>query len=145
MTKEDEEYEKDLNELKEQIFKEGNTLISKKDLLERFVEIDNEYKNSHWNLLQILANIDTLIGKEPCEDAVRRKAVIDTLDEMDKVLNEDRTVERYIDLLKECYTVLPSVNPQEPVLDKIRSEIMSKDGLEEALEIIDKYRTESEE
>lgn len=28
---------------------------------------------------------------------------------------------------------------QEPILDKIRAEIMSKDGLEEALEIIDKY------
>jgi hypothetical protein len=31
------------------------------------------------------------------------------------------------------------------VLKKIRAEIMSKDGLEEALEIIDKYRTESED
>jgi hypothetical protein len=30
------------------------------------------------------------------------------------------------------------------VLKKIRAEIMSKDGLEEALEIIDKYRAESE-
>lgn len=29
---------------------------------------------------------------------------------------------------------------QDNILDKIRSEIMSKDGLEEALEIIDKYR-----
>lgn len=34
---------------------------------------------------------------------------------------------------------------QQDILDKIRAEIMSKDGLEEALEIIDKYRTESEE
>lgn len=33
---------------------------------------------------------------------------------------------------------------QENILDKIREEIMSKDGLEEALEIIDKYRAESE-
>lgn len=110
---EDEVYEKDLNGLKEQIFKEGNTLISKQDLLERFVEIDNEYKNSHWNLLQILTNIDILIGKEPCEDAVSRKAVIDTLDRMDKVLDEDRTVETYKGLLKECYKVLTPVNPQK--------------------------------
>lgn len=29
---------------------------------------------------------------------------------------------------------------QESILDKIRVEIMSKDGLEEALEIIDKYK-----
>lgn len=77
---EDEEYEKNLNELKEQIFKEGNTLISKQDLLERFVEIDNEYKNSHWNLLQILANIDILIGKEPCEDCISRQAVLDIIE-----------------------------------------------------------------
>ena len=110
---EDEVYEKDLNGLKEQIFKEGNTLISKQDLIERFVEIDNEYKNSHWNLLQILTNIDILIGKEPCEDAVSRKAVIDTLDRMDKVLDEDRTVETYKGLLKECYKVLTPVNPQK--------------------------------
>ena len=34
---------------------------------------------------------------------------------------------------------------QESILDKIRAEIMSKDGLEEALEIIDKYMKESEE
>lgn len=32
---------------------------------------------------------------------------------------------------------------QEPILKKIRAEIMYKDGLEEALEIIDKYRAEN--
>lgn len=34
---------------------------------------------------------------------------------------------------------------QEPILDKIRAEIMMKDGLEEAIEIIDKYRGEEDE
>ena len=48
------------------------------------------------------------------DDLISRQAVIDTLDRMDKVLDEDRTVEMYRDLLKECYTVLPSVNPQNP-------------------------------
>ena len=38
----------------------------------------------------------------------------------------------------------PTLNVKYDVLDKIRAEIMSKDGLEEALEIIDKYRAESE-
>ena len=66
------EYEKDLNELKEQILKEGNTLLTKRDLLERFCEIDKEYNGGSWNLLQILANINILIGEEPCEDAVSR-------------------------------------------------------------------------
>ena len=31
---------------------------------------------------------------------------------------------------------------QESILDKIRTEIMRKDGLEEALDIIDKYKAE---
>ena len=47
------------------------------------------------------------------DDLISRQAVINTLYEMDKVLNVDRTVEMYRDLLKECYTVLPSVNPQK--------------------------------
>ena len=62
------EYKKDLNELKEQILKEGNTLVAKKDLLERFCEIDKEYNGESWNLLQILSNINVLIGVEPCEE-----------------------------------------------------------------------------
>lgn len=67
-----EEYEKDLNEIKEQILKDGNTLVFKQELLDRFVDVDNEYKNSPWNLLQILANINILIGEKFCENAVSR-------------------------------------------------------------------------
>lgn len=48
------------------------------------------------------------------DDCVRRKAVLNTLERMDKVLDEDRTVDSYKELLKECYKVLPSVTPQEP-------------------------------
>ena len=59
------EYEKDLNELKEQILKEGNVLVTKRDLLERFCEMDKEYNGEPWNLLQILSNIDVLVGEEP--------------------------------------------------------------------------------
>lgn len=103
---EDKEYEKDLNELKDQIFKEGNTLISKQDLLERFVEIDNEYKNSHWNLLQILTNIDILIGKEPCKDAVSRQAVKEQMIYYG-FLAPDMTVTEFVE---DC---LPPVNPQK--------------------------------
>jgi hypothetical protein len=65
-------YEKDLNELKEQILKDGNTLVSKKDLLERFCEIDKEYNGEPWNLLQILTNINILVGEEPCENWLSR-------------------------------------------------------------------------
>lgn len=53
--------------------------------------------------------------KEPCEDAVKREAVLNTLDTMDKALDENRTVEAYKELLKECYKELPSVSPETPV------------------------------
>ena len=92
------------------------------------------------------------------DDCVRRKAVLNTLERMDKVLDEDRTVDSYKELLKECYKVLPSVAPQESVLDKIRAEIeqnaypivhgvnnhelgMTLHGI---LQVIDKYKAESE-
>lgn len=89
---------------------------------------------------------------EPCEDYISRQAVLDTLDTADKFLDEDRTVERYKAILTEAYKVLPSVNPQEPILNKIREEIhenaeMQSDGewyLNEKwiMQIIDKYRQE---
>ena len=53
------------------------------------------------------------LEQEPCSDAISRQAVLNTLDEMDKALDTDRTVESYKELLTECYKVLPSVK-QEP-------------------------------
>lgn len=94
------------------------------------------------------------------DDCVRRKAVLNTLERMDKVLDEDRTVDSYKELLKECYKVLPSVTPQESILDKIRAEMLEEilshsgtgeeviqayaDGLKKGLEILDKCKAESE-
>lgn len=46
---------------------------------------------------------------------------------------------------KDCVRLAIKALERQPVLDKIRSEIMSKDGLEEALEIIDKYKAEGSE
>lgn len=69
------EYEKDLNDLKEQILKEGNVLVTKRALLERFCEIDKEYNGEPWNLLQILSNINILIGEEHSENAISRKKI----------------------------------------------------------------------
>lgn len=51
------------------------------------------------------------LEQEPCEDAVSRRAVLDTLDKMDSVLDEDRTVETYKELLAACYNDLPPVTP----------------------------------
>lgn len=119
--------------------------------------------------------IQLIEGKqEPCEDAVSRKAVLNTLDNMDKVLDEDRTVENYKALLKECYEVLTPVTPthtetvtefadrcrecgREKVLDEIKATIeqsyckVENDydrgrnyGLYIASGIIDKYKEEME-
>lgn len=45
-------------------------------------------------------------------DSISRHAVLNTLDNMDNVLDEDRTVETYKMLLTECVNVLPPVTPQ---------------------------------
>jgi len=45
-------------------------------------------------------------------DLISRQAVLETLDDMDNALDEDRTVENYKELLTECYEVLPPVTPQ---------------------------------
>lgn len=47
--------------------------------------------------------------RESCDDAISRRAVLDTLNKMDSVLDEDRTVETYKELLTACYKDLPSV------------------------------------
>ena len=59
---------------------------------------------------------------EPCEDAVKRESVLNTLDTMDKALDENRTVEDYKELLKECYKELLPVTPKQrwiPVSEKL--------------------------
>lgn len=52
-----------------------------------------------------------ILEQQPCEDAVSRKTVLNTLNRMDSVLDEGRTVETYKELLIACYNDLPSVTP----------------------------------
>ena len=54
-------------------------------------------------------------SQEPCEDAISRTAALNTLDTMDKALDENRTVEEYKELLRECYEQLPPVSVAEKV------------------------------
>lgn len=60
---------------------------------------------------------DCVFEEKPddCEDAISRQAVLDTLDTSDRFMDEERTVENYKALLKECYEVLPSVTPKQKV------------------------------
>lgn len=48
---------KDEDMFYEQKMLEDNATIQVRDLVERFVEVDKEYNNSDWNILQILTNI----------------------------------------------------------------------------------------
>ena len=82
------------------------------------------------------------LGQKPCEDAISRKAVLDTLERMDKALDEDRTVESYKDLLRECYKVLPSVTPKPKSECEHDHEILKaySDGANAVLEsLIEQY------
>lgn len=55
-----EEYLKDVyNQIKE-LEEDYGKYIPLQDLVERFVEVDEEYNGEPWNLLQILANISLL-------------------------------------------------------------------------------------
>ena len=53
-----------------------------------------------------------LLEQEPCEYCISRKAVLNTLEFCDKVLDVDRTVESYKSLLVECYKMLSSIQPK---------------------------------
>ena len=50
-------YEKELSKLVEEL-KNNSGYVSVLELVDRFVDIDNEYNHEPWNLLQILANIN---------------------------------------------------------------------------------------
>lgn len=94
------------------------------------------------------------LEQEPCEDCISRQAV----DELSKALvHTTRDKADFLCNFWEGLRKLPPVNPQPKtdVLDKIRAEIASLDDADydyegyykavtDALQVIDKYRTESE-
>ena len=105
------------------------------------------------------------LSAEPCEDTISRAEAIEALDfdisiKADSGFWKYRTVIR--DMIDDIYNTqkaqieaLPSVQPKPKsktdVLDKIRAEIKEEsrfcpltEGLERAIEIIDKYKAESE-
>lgn len=64
------------------------------------------------------ARYGKLLKQEPCKDAVSRKAVLNTLDKMDKALDENRTIEEYKELLRECYEQLTPVKVREDAVSR---------------------------
>jgi hypothetical protein len=101
--------------------------------------------------------------QEPCADAISRKAVDVLVDELARKISDERLRiprGRSAGEIMQDILDLPSVTPkqkQEPILDKIRAEIEQTDFdfgdfydhtdtiIQIVLEIIDKYRAESEE
>ena len=120
------EYEKDLNKLKERILKDGDTLLTKRDLLERFCEVDKEYNGSPWNLLQILTNINILIGEEFCEDCVSRKSLKHKLQERHDFfvdayggfINLPQKDKARVDAIATCIAMVVNEPPVKPARKK---------------------------
>lgn len=48
-------------------------------------------------------------------ELITKQAVLNTLDNADKFLDEERTVEKYKELLTECIKVLPSADVRENI------------------------------
>lgn len=81
-------------------------------ILEEVKTIDDSMYQYNPAYLEALEMAIAALEAEPCEDAVKREAVLNTLDAMDKALDENRTVEAYKELLKECYKELLPVIPK---------------------------------
>ena len=98
---------------------DSNTTIPKSDLFVKLTDLRD---------LRSVAPVRKL-KQESCEDAISRKAVLNTLDKMDSVLDEDRTVETYKELLVACYNDLPPVTPVHKTGKWIYSGSYDKDGM----------------
>ena len=116
---------------------------AKKIFLNRgYIEIPGGtyYDADKWR--ESIAVISKWLEQEPCEDTISRRAVLDTLDKMDKALDDDRSVESYKELLTECYKDLTPIMPKERTewtlvtneLPKLYEEVIVTD-----IETIDTY------
>ena len=57
-------YKKEDNLYYEKRMMETNKTIPISELVERFIEVDKEFRREPWNILQILANINTIVPVE---------------------------------------------------------------------------------
>ena len=66
----------ELVSIRQELLERGDEVVSFRHLVERFEGVEKEYKGVPWNLKQIYNNFNILIGEEPCDDCVRRDAVM---------------------------------------------------------------------
>lgn len=57
-------YQKELNDVRDELLNRSDQCITFRDLVERFDEVDAYFNHSQWNLLQIYSNFNILIGTE---------------------------------------------------------------------------------
>lgn len=57
-------YQKELNDVRQELLSRPDQYITFRDLVERFDDVDAEFGHTPWNLLQIYNNFNILIGKE---------------------------------------------------------------------------------
>ena len=63
---------------------------------------------TYTNAMHYIKNLPS----EVPSDLISRQVILNTLDSMDKALDENRTVEAYKELLKKCFKELPPVEPR---------------------------------
>lgn len=64
----DSTYQKELNDVRQELLSRPDQYITFRDLVERFDDVDAEFNHSSWNLLQIYSNFNILIGTEREEE-----------------------------------------------------------------------------
>lgn len=96
----------DVESIRQELLERGDEMVSFRQLVKRFDEVEDEYKGVPWNLEQIYNNFNILIGEEPCEDAIsRRDMALNIVSFYDKATGKEKT----LDFLCKCVEGLPSV------------------------------------
>ena len=94
--------------VRRELLERGDEMVSFRQLVERFDEIEETYKGEPWNLEQIYSNFNILMGKEFCEDAISRQAMIDAFWKLNVELRPNA-----IDAILNMVNDLPSVAPKQ--------------------------------
>ena len=63
----------ELDNVRQELLERGDEMVSFRQLVERFDEVEKYFKGTPWNLKQIYTNFNILIGEKPCGDCVDRE------------------------------------------------------------------------
>lgn len=101
--------DEELVSVRQELLDRGDEVVSFRQLVERFEEVEEEYKGVPWDLRQIYNNFNILIGEEPCEDAISRAYIEPIIEELENIcVNGDEHILDLLAIIKNA----PSVTPQ---------------------------------